>query len=195
MTTIRAKIETAGLKFLTRPGRTSAFREAIIRKAEIKPGMKVIDIATAVGGMAFAARDAGANVTAIDVSEEHINYAKEDLRAKGITFLVMDAAETGFADDEFDVGLLVLGLHEMTIDGARAALLEARRIAKRLVVVEFGLDDWPLFWSFFRYAMAIIEPKGFLKFTRYHLEDLIERAGWRITEKDKSFPFVTYVCM
>lgn len=192
--TLREKIETWALCRLTQPGRSSAFREKIIEQAGIGAGAKVLDIATAVGGMAFAAKEAGANVTAIDASPERIEIAKSDPRANGIDFRVIDAAKTPFADDEFDVALIVLGLHEMKIDGAKAVLKEARRIARRLVVVEFGLDDWPLFWSFARYPLALFEPAGFLKFTRHNLHDLIENAGWRIAKTEKGFPFTTYVC-
>jgi len=190
----RAKIETIGLEILSRPGRASKFREEIIAEADIGPETKVLDMATAVGGMAFAAREKTPHVIAIDVSEERIEIAKSDPRADEIDFRVMDAADTDFADKEFDVTLNVLGLHEMTVEGAKKALREAKRVSNRLVVTEFGLDEWPLFWSFFRYVMAIIEPAGFLKFSRYNVAGLIEDAGWTIKKKRKSFPFVTYVC-
>lgn len=191
---IREKIETIGLEILSRPGRASKFREEIMAEAGVGSETKVLDMATAVGGMAFAAREKTPYVTAIDASEERVGIAKNDPRADEIDFRVMDAADTGFADKEFDVTLIVLGLHEMTVEGAKKALIEARRVSNRLVVTEFGLDEWPLFWSFLRYMMAIIEPAGFLKFSRYNVAGLIEDAGWTIEKKRKSFPFTTYVC-
>ncbi len=191
---LREEIETFALKMLSRPGQTSDFRRRIVAEAGIGPDTRVIDVATAVGGMAFAAAEKSHSVTAIDTSEERIKIAKADPRANNIGFRVMDAANTDFQDKAFDMALVVLGLHEMTTPGAKAALKEARRIAKKLVVVEFGLDKWPLFWSFFRYALALLEPPGFLKFTRHNIAGLIEEAGWKIDQEHAKFPFVTYVC-
>jgi len=191
---IRERLETLGLRILSRPGRTSKFRAQIINEARIGPGTKVIDMATAVGGMAFAAKEKTDRIIAIDISEERIEIAKNDPRATGIDFRVMDAANTVFSDNEFDVALIVLGLHEMTVAGAREALKEAKRISKRLVVMEFGLDEWPLFWRLFRYLLGIFEPKGFFEFTKQMVDKMIEEAGWRTEKKRTGFPFVTYVC-
>jgi len=179
---------------VSRPGRSSRFRKAIIEAAGVSRGTKVIDIATAVGGMAFAAQEHGANVTAIDASGERIGIAKRNPNAAGIDFRVMDATKTTFADKEFDVAIISLGLHEMTVEGAKAALVEARRIAKRLVVVEFGLAEWPAFWRIFRYALGIFEPKGFFEFTRHRVDAMIDAAGWKISKRILSFPFVAYLC-
>ncbi len=177
-----------------RSGQTSDFRRRIIETAGIGPDTRVIDMATAVGGMAYAAAEKSRHVTAIDISEQRINIAKTDPRADNIDFRVMDATHTDFADKTFDVALIVLGLHEMTAPGAKSALKEARRISKELAVTEFGLDKWTLFWSFFRYALALFEPPGFLKFTRYNIAEMIKEAGWEINKEHAKFPFVTYIC-
>lgn len=191
---LRETIETFALKMMSRPGQTSDFRHRIIEIAGIGPDTRMIDMATAVGGMAFAAAEASRHVTAIDISERRIKIAKADPRADNIDFRVMNAAHTDLPDKAFDMALIVLGLHEMTINGAKAALKEARRIANELVVVEFGLGKWPLFWSFFRYALALFEPPGFLKFTRYDVAEMIKEAGWKIDKEHAKFPFVTYIC-
>ena len=192
---LREEIETFALKMLSRPGQTSDFRRRVIEVAGIGLDTKVIDMATAVGGMAFAAAERTHYVTAIDISKRRIDIAKADSRANNVHFYAMDATHTDFLDKAFDVALIVLGLHEMTPPGAKAALKEARRIAKKLVVVEFGLDKWPLFWIFFRYALALFEPSGFLKFTRYNVAGLIEETGWKISKEHARFPFVTYICI
>ena len=191
---IREKIETIVLEVLSGPGRSSRFREQIIARAGIEPGMKVLDMATAVGGMAFAAREKTDRVTAIDISEERIKRARDDLRADGINFMVMSATHTSFSDKEFDVTLIVLGLHEMTVEEARKALKEARRISKRLVVMEFGISQWPLFWRLFRYPLAAFEPRVFFDFTRQNVNAMIKGSGWIIAKETASFPFVTYIC-
>lgn len=190
---IRADIETLALRMLSRPGRSSRFRDQIVAEADIGPDTNVIDIATAVGGMAFAAHKISGHVTAIDESSKRIGLAKSDPRSDGINFMVMDATNTSFADNEFDVAFIVLGLHEMTVEGAKEALREAKRISKRLVVMEFGFERWPAFWKNFKYFL-ITEPKGFFEFTKYDVGEMIRDASWTIQKETASFPFVTYVC-
>ncbi|MHB8841503.1 MAG: class I SAM-dependent methyltransferase [Candidatus Aquicultor sp.] len=190
---IRESTETLALRMLSRPGRTSQFRDQLVTEAGIGPDTNVIDIATAVGGMAFAAHEKTEHVTAIDESQKRIKIARSDPRSRGIDFMVMDATKTSFADKQFDVAFIVLGLHEMTVEGAKEALKEARRISKRLVVMEFGFERWPAFWKNFKYFL-ITEPKGFFEFTKQNVGKMIQEAGWHIQKENESFPFVTYSC-
>ncbi len=190
---IRESTETLALRMLSRPGKTSQFRDQLVTEAGIGPDTNVIDIATAVGGMAFAAHEKSTHVTAIDESRKRIEIARRDPRSSGINFMVMNAAGTSFSDGEFDVAFIVLGLHEMTVEGAKEALKEAKRISKRLVVMEFGFERWPAFWKNFKYFL-ITEPKGFFEFTKQNVGTMIQEAGWTIQKETESFPFVTYTC-
>jgi len=96
-------------------------------------------------------------------------------------------------DNEFNIAFIVLGLHEMTVQGAKEALKKARRISKRLVIMEFGFARWPAFWKNFKYFL-ITEPKGFFEFTKQNVGEMIKQVGWTIQKENESFPFVTYVC-
>lgn len=192
--TLRDRLETKALIKLSKPHAASGPRRWILEASGAKPESNVIDIATAVGGMAFALHEIVSNVTAIDSSHERIEIAKADNRADNIDFSVCDASATSFGDNEFDIAFIVLGLHEMSVDNAVKTLQEARRISNRLVVVEFGLDRWPLLWSFMRYPLALFEPPGFLKFSRQNIGDLLEKTGWTIIKRDADFPFELLVC-
>jgi demethylmenaquinone methyltransferase/2-methoxy-6-polyprenyl-1,4-benzoquinol methylase len=192
--TLRDKLETKALQRSSKPGAATEFRQWVVDSAEIRPESNVIDIATATGGMAFTLHKKTPHVTGIDASSERIDIAKNDERSDGIEFLVTDAGETTFSDGEFDIAFIVLGLHEMGVDGSQRVLKETRRIAKSLVVVEFGIDRWPLLWSFLRYPLALFEAPGFLRFTRQNLESLLEKTGWIITKKEARFPYELIVC-
>jgi demethylmenaquinone methyltransferase/2-methoxy-6-polyprenyl-1,4-benzoquinol methylase len=192
--TLRDKLETKALQRSSKPGAATAFRQWIINSTDIGLESKVIDIATATGGMAFALHDKTPHVTGIDASHDRINIAKNDERSTGIEFLLINAGDTTFSDDEFDIAFIVLGLHEMGVDGSQRVLNETRRIAKSLVVVEFGIDRWPLLWSFLRYPLALFEAPGFLRFTRQNLEGLLEKTGWTVYKKEDKFPFQLFVC-
>jgi ubiquinone/menaquinone biosynthesis C-methylase UbiE len=192
---IKDRLETITLKILTTPGWAVRLRRNIIEVADIFHDTKVIDIATGVGGSAFAARQLSAQVTAIDSSEERIAAARRNSRANAIDFRVMDAGQTSFSDREFDVALVILGLHEMTVDGARRALVEARRISKKLLVYEFAPGPFRLLWLLLIYLLAPFEPKGFLEFTRQNLDGMIEGAGWTIERKDAGRFATRYLCV
>lgn len=192
---IKDRLETITLKILTAPGWAVRLRRNIIEVADIFHGTKVIDIATGVGGTAFAARELSAQVTAIDSSEERIAAARRNSRANAIDFRVMDARQTPFSAREFDVALIILGLHEMTVDGARKALVEARRISKQLLVYELAPGPFRFLWLLLIYVLAPFEPKGFLEFTRQNLDRMIADAGWTIRRKDAGWFATRYFCV
>jgi ubiquinone/menaquinone biosynthesis C-methylase UbiE len=192
--TLCDKLETKVLRKLSKPGTASGFRRWILDASGVRPESAVIDIATAVGGMAFALLEITSDVTATDISRERIEIAKADPRANSINFIAIEAGNTPFTDKRFDIAFIVLGLHEMGIEYAKKVLQETRRISQHLVVVEFGLDRRPLTWSFLRYPLALFEPPGFLKFTRQNIGGLIENTGWTITRREADFPFELFIC-
>lgn len=87
--------------------------------AKIKRGQKVLDIATGTGMVAIAAAQAVSNegrVQAIDLSENMINQAQENLNRAGLSnvdFHVMDAENLEFKNNSFDVITCSYGLFFM----------------------------------------------------------------------------------
>ncbi|HEY3375461.1 MAG TPA: hypothetical protein VGK02_10425 [Candidatus Aquicultor sp.] len=79
--TLREKIETWALQATSKPGSGVALRQKAIDIANIGSNTRVLNIATGVGGMAFALREKTPHVTAIDVSEERIALAQQNPRA------------------------------------------------------------------------------------------------------------------
>lgn len=77
------------------------------------------------------------NVTGIDISEDFLNVAKENLKDyKNIKLLIMDAENLTFSDNSFDV-LLNTSFHEFDLssDDYRVDLELKRRILKEMIRV------------------------------------------------------------
>jgi len=69
------------------------FVTSLLERANIEPGMQVLDIGCGCGGSTFKALEAGASLTGIDISKQMIDRAQERAKqVKGkIEFLVADA--------------------------------------------------------------------------------------------------------
>ncbi len=82
-----------------------------VERLNLKPGMKVLDVACGTGNLALPAARAGAEVTGIDIAPNLIeqaiaNGAKEGLSAK---FEVGDAEALPYEDGSFDVVITMFG--------------------------------------------------------------------------------------
>ena len=86
--------------------------EHVISLAEIRPGERLVDLATGTGNAALIARRKGAVVTGLDASARLIDVARERAAAARLdaTFLVGDLEALPFKDGEFDVAVSVFGL-------------------------------------------------------------------------------------
>jgi ubiquinone/menaquinone biosynthesis C-methylase UbiE len=110
---------------------------------EIKRGEKVIDIACGTGAQCFALAAKAAKVTGVDLSESMIKYAQRK-KAKSVfsnlEFRVCDATQlTSIADCEFDVAVMSLALHQFSPDLYKPIFGEMKRVAKRIVIVDYAV--------------------------------------------------------
>lgn len=121
-----------------------------LRVAKIRPGERVLDVATGTGITAIAARQRGAVVTGLDLTSELLAVARQKAKDEGfddIDFKEGDAESLPFADASFDVVLSTCG-HMFAPDQPRVAAELARvtRPAGRLVFLawtpEGGLGGW-----------------------------------------------------
>src|SRR5687768_1147899 len=79
-----------------------------LRVARVRPGERVLDLATGTGITAIAARERGATVTGVDLTPELLAVARTKAREEGfddIDFREGDAEALPFADASFDVVL------------------------------------------------------------------------------------------
>ncbi len=99
----------------------------IVELAQIKPGMRVVDLATGTGGVAREAAAASARVTGIDVSPHMLEIARE-VSPAGIIYVLAEAGTLPFPDQTFDVATCGFGLSHMP--HADQVLSEVRRVLK-----------------------------------------------------------------
>lgn len=121
-----------------------------LRIAKIRPGERVLDLATGTGITAIAARERGAHVTGADLTPELLAVARKNALHQGfddIDFREGDAETLPFADASFDVVLSTCG-HMFAPDQPRVAAELARvtRPGGRVVFLAWtpdgGLGGW-----------------------------------------------------
>jgi len=121
-----------------------------LRVAKIRPGERVLDLATGTGITAIAARERGAQVTGVDLTAELLAVARKKAADEGfgdIDFREGDAEALPFADASFDVVLSTCG-HMFAPDQPKVAAELARvtRPGGRVVFLAWtpdgGLGGW-----------------------------------------------------
>lgn len=124
--------------------RDQAWRRFAVRKAHIRPGEKVLDVACGTGDLSQAFARAGADVTGVDFTREMLDLAlakKARLRADvagRLRYQWGDAQNLEFPDSSFDVVSIAFGIRNV-LEPARA-LAEFARVLKpggRVLVLEF----------------------------------------------------------
>lgn len=147
---------------------------------------RVIDICCGTGALAFLCADKCHEVLGVDISPKMIEYAESQRRARGIDnvgFQVADASElAGLRDRSFDYATVVMGLHEMPTEMRPHVLLEAARVAEKVLVVDFRPRmRWNPAGMRNRFVEAVAGPRhfrGFRDFSRRGgLRPLIVAAG------------------
>ncbi|MFY9270980.1 MAG: methyltransferase domain-containing protein, partial [Candidatus Manganitrophaceae bacterium] len=121
-----------------------------LRVAKIRPGERVLDLATGTGITAIAARERGADVTGVDLTPELLAVAREKAKDAGlrdIDFREGDAEALPFADASFDVVVSTCG-HMFALDQPKVAAELARvtrpggRVTFLAWTPEGGLGGW-----------------------------------------------------
>ena len=121
-----------------------------LRVARVRPGERVLDLATGTGITAIAARERGAQVTGVDLTPELLEVARRKAQDAGYTdieFREGDAENLPFADGSFDVVLSTCG-HMFAPDQEKVAseLARVTRAGGRVVFLawtpEGGLGNW-----------------------------------------------------
>jgi ubiquinone/menaquinone biosynthesis C-methylase UbiE len=111
--------------------------------AEIRQGETVIDIACGTGAQVFDLCGIASKAVGIDLSESMIDFAKNACRKQNIPnagFFVCDAANlSAFETGSFDAAIMSLALHQFEPALYKPILAEMKRIAKRIVIVDYAV--------------------------------------------------------
>jgi len=103
-------------------------RPAMLRLAGDVTGRRILDAGCGSGPLAAALRDAGADVTGLDVSAAMVDLARQRLGEQADLHVADLGAPLPFADDEFDDVVASLVLHYL--EDWSDALAELHRVLK-----------------------------------------------------------------
>jgi len=82
-----------------------------INRLNLRPGMKVLDVACGTGNLALPAARAGAEVTGVDIAPNLVEQARENAKAEGLKaqFDEGDAEALPYGDASFDAVVTMFG--------------------------------------------------------------------------------------
>jgi demethylmenaquinone methyltransferase/2-methoxy-6-polyprenyl-1,4-benzoquinol methylase len=143
-----------------------AWKAYTVMVADVRPGMRVLDIAGGTGdlSMAFAPLvGAQGQVVHTDINEAMLRTGRDRLIDAGVSLptLVCDAEQLPFPDQYFDRVSVAFGLRNMTHKDA--ALKEMCRVLKpqgRLLVLEFSRVAKPLQKAYDWYSFNVLPKLG-----------------------------------
>ena len=131
-------------------GQDPRWRRALVEALAPAEGMRILDVATGTGMVAFALAARGATVVGLDQSEAMLSRAQARLDATPrladrLSFRAGEAEALPFADGEFDALSFTYLLRY--VDDPAATMRELARVLKpggRIAMVEFGVpgDPW-----------------------------------------------------
>ena len=85
--------------------------EAFINRLNLRPGMKVLDVACGTGNLALPAARAGADVTGVDIAPNLVEQSRENAKREGLNaqFDEGDVEAMPYADASFDAVMTMFG--------------------------------------------------------------------------------------
>lgn len=142
------------------------WKRVMVKMAAVRPGQRALDLCCGTGDVAFALRESGAEVVAVDFSPAMLAVAQERTKnfrpsvAAPVQFLRGDALQIPFPDDSFDVVTVAYGLRNLS--SWERGLEEMWRVGRpgaRLLVLDFGKPDNPLwrgmYFSYLKYFVPV----------------------------------------
>ncbi len=130
-------------------GEDPRWRRALVDATAPRPGMRILDVATGTGMVAFALAARGATVVGLDQSEAMLGVARARLQrtpqlADRLSFVLGEAEALPFADAEFDALSFTYLLRY--VDDPASTLRELARVVRPggpIGMVEFGVPADP----------------------------------------------------
>jgi SAM-dependent methyltransferase len=105
-------------------GATQLFIPALLQAVNIRPGIRLLDVACGPGAAAGTAMAAGARVVGVDFCAAMIAAARNS--HPGAAFQIADAEELPFPNESFDAVIANFGIHH--VERPERAIAEARRV-------------------------------------------------------------------
>ena len=124
--------------------RFAAIHDELVARLHPTPGERWLDIGTGTGEVALRAAQAGAEVTAVDISENLLDIARRKPGAERVTWQLGDAQALRFADASFDVVVSCFAvIFAPDQDAAAGELARVCRPTGRLGLTSWRPEDGP----------------------------------------------------
>ncbi|WP_046469346.1 class I SAM-dependent methyltransferase [Allosalinactinospora lopnorensis] len=121
---------------------TLRLAEDALRRIDLRPGMRLLDVGAGSGALAIPAARLGARVVAADIAPTMIERLRDRAAGEGLSNLdgrVMDGQALEFEDGAFDVSASLNGVSLFPdMAGGLAELVRVTRPGGRVLVVAFG---------------------------------------------------------
>jgi demethylmenaquinone methyltransferase/2-methoxy-6-polyprenyl-1,4-benzoquinol methylase len=143
-------------------GQDRRWRRAVRDALDLRPGLRVLDLAAGTGTSALAFARSGARVVACDFSLGMLAAGRPRVAvsASVVHLVAGDGLQLPFADGSFDRVTISFGLRNVA--DVPACLRELRRVTRpggRLVVCEFSRPTWAPFRAvYLNYLMRALPP-------------------------------------
>ena len=150
---------------------------------------RILDVCTgtAANAIKIAKLNPSSNIIGIDLSKEMLHIAQKKIKKfslNNISLYEMDATNTKYKDNTFDVIVISLILHETSQEVGRDILLEAKRILKpdgKLLVLEWEKPTSAIQKVLF-FSIRKLEPKGFDDFLKLDMKSYFKQFGLMVTD-------------
>jgi demethylmenaquinone methyltransferase/2-methoxy-6-polyprenyl-1,4-benzoquinol methylase len=139
-------------------GQDARWRKHTRTCLELRPGMRVLDLAAGTGVSTVELERSGAQGVACDFSLGMLRAGRANRHRQQVRFVAGDALHLPFADAAFDAATISFGLRN--VSDVPAALREMARVVRpggRLVVCEFSRPTWrPFRFVYLNYLMRAL---------------------------------------
>ena len=169
----------------------SGFLEPIGRRAARMLGqapLRVLNIATGMGALAFSLARAGHDVTGVDLDREMLVRAARKLSAGlALGFRHCDATKLPFEGQSFDAATVSFAMHDVPHAIALRILREAKRILRPqgcLLIVDYHDLDGQRAARLLRRIALLYESPNYRDFVRRSTARTLETAGFRVLARE-----------
>jgi ubiquinone/menaquinone biosynthesis C-methylase UbiE len=154
---------------------------------DIKPPIKILDVATGTGALAYELAKLGHDVTGIDLSSGMLKQARKKLSPKlKLKFLEADGTKLPFKDKSFDVATISWGIHDMPYKVGLKVLREMKRVTKKkgkMMIVDYMEPKKHSVAKFTHPFISLYETKNYRPFISKGINSYIEKLGLRIAKQ------------